>query len=155
MRFGESHGYEQNHLRDRAWQYRDYVIRSFNEDKPFNRMIVEQLAGDQTAPNNPDLEAATGFLVAGIHDTVGIQNIEGELQKRANDLEDMVATTGAAFLGLTVGCARCHDHKFDPIEQADYYRMQAAFAGVEHKERVLATEQEKKQHRQQGTTTFC
>jgi hypothetical protein len=143
VRFGESHGYEQNHLRERAWPYRDYVIRSFNQDKPFNRMVVEQLAGDQVARDDPAVEVGTGFLVAGIHDTVKIENIEGELQKRANDLDDVLSTTAAAFLGLTVNCARCHDHKFDPILQADYYRFQAVFAGVEHGERELATTAEK------------
>jgi mono/diheme cytochrome c family protein len=138
VRFGESNGYEQNHLRDNAWPYRDWVIRSLNEDKPFNRMIVEQLAGDQVAPGNTAIEAATGFLVAGPHDTVKIQNLEGEAQKRANHLDDMVAATASAFLGLTVHCARCHDHKFDPIQQKDYYRMQSAFAGVWHGERRWA-----------------
>jgi hypothetical protein len=146
VRYGESHGYEQNHLRDRAWPYRDYVIRAFNQDKPFTQMVLEQLAGDQIAPGDPDTEVATGYLVAGPHDTVKIENIEGELQKRANDLDDMVATTGAAFLGLTTGCARCHNHKFDPIPQADYYRLQAVFAGVQHGEREIATEAEKRRY---------
>ena len=143
IRFGESHGYEQNHLRKRAWPFRDYVIRFFNQDKPFSRMVLEQLAGDQIAPDEPEVAVATGFLVAGVHDTVKIENIEGELQKRANELDDMVLTTGAAFLGLTVNCARCHDHKFDPIPQLDYYRMQAAFAGVQHAERDLTTHEER------------
>ncbi|PYV38391.1 MAG: hypothetical protein DMG06_25760 [Acidobacteria bacterium] len=145
IRFGESHGYEQNHLRERAWPFRDYIIRSFNLDKPFSRLVLEQLAGDQIAPNDPEIEVATGFLVAGVHDTVPIANLEGQLQQRANDLDDMVLTTGAAFLGLTVNCARCHDHKFDPILQADYYRVQAAFAGVHHEERELATQAERDQ----------
>ena len=142
VRFGESNGYEQNHLRENAWPYRDWVIRSLNEDKPFSRMIVEQLAGDQVAPGDLAVEAATGFLVAGPHDTVKIQNLEGETQKRANHLDDMVAATASAFLGLTVHCARCHDHKFDPIQQKDYYRMQAAFAGVWHGERRWADARE-------------
>ena len=142
VRFGESNGYEQNHLRKNAWPYRDWVIDSFNEDKPFNRMIIEQLAGDQIAPGDPSVEAATGFLVAGPHDTVRIQNPEGEAQKRANHLDDMVTATASSFLGLTVHCARCHDHKFDPIKQKDYYRMQAAFAGVWHDERVWARAEE-------------
>ena len=142
VRFGESNGYEQNHLRTNAWPYRDWVIRSFNQDKPFNRMILEQLAGDQLAPGDPDVEAATGFLVAGPHDTVRIQNPEGEAQKRANHLDDMIAATASSFLGLTVHCARCHDHKFDPIQTKDYYRMQAAFAGVWHDDRVWATPEE-------------
>ena len=134
-RFGESNGYEQNHLRSNAWPYRDWVIRAFNEDKPFDRMILEQLAGDQVAPDDPEVQAATGFLVAGPHDTVGIKNPEGEAQKRANHLDDMIMGTASAFLGLTVHCARCHDHKFDPIPTKDYYRMQAALAGVWHGER--------------------
>jgi len=142
IRFGESHGYEQNHLRERAWPFRDYIIRSLNQDKPFSKMVLEQLAGDRLAPDDPDVTVATGFLVAGVHDTVKIENIEGELQKRANDLDDMVLTTSAAFLGLTVNCARCHDHKFDPIPQVDYYRLQAAFAGVQHAERELTTRKE-------------
>ena len=142
-RFGESNGYEQNHLRPRAWHYRDYVIRSFNQDKPFSQMVREQLAGDQLAPGNPDIEAATGFLVAGVHDTVGIQNLDGEMLKRANDLDDIITATAAGFLGLTVNCARCHDHKFDPIEQADYYRLAAVLSGVQHGERALATSAEK------------
>ncbi len=145
-RFGESNGYEQNHLRDTAWPYRDWVIRSFNQDKPFNRMILEQLAGDQLAPGDPEIEAATGFLVAGPHDTVKIQNAEGEAQKRANHLDDMIAGAASSFLGLTVHCARCHDHKFDPIQTKDYYRMQAAFAGVWHGERVWATPAEVDAH---------
>jgi hypothetical protein len=135
VRFGESNGYEQNHLRLNAWPYRDYVIRAFNADKPFDEFVIEQLAGDAVGRGDPDSEAATGFLVAGIHDTVGNQTLEGTLQQRANDLEDIVATVGATFLGLTVGCARCHDHKFDPIPQKDYYRMAAVFAGVRHGER--------------------
>lgn len=142
-RFGESHGYEPNHLRDRAWPYRDYIIQSFNSDKPFTQLVLEQLAGDQIAPEDPRVEAATGFLVAGVHDVVKIENLEGQLQQRANDLDDMVSTTGAAFLGLTVNCARCHDHKFDPILQSDYYRLQAVFAGVQHAERDLCTREEK------------
>ncbi len=146
VRFGESHGYERNHLRERAWPYRDYVIESLNQDKPFDRMILEQLAGDQIAPHDPKVEVATGFLVGGVHDDVKIENIEGQLQQRANDLDDMVLTTGAAFLGLTVNCARCHDHKFDPILQADYYRMQAAFSGVQHAERELCTLEEEEKH---------
>lgn len=138
VRFGESNGYEQNHLRPNAWPYRDWVINSFNADKPFNHMILEQIAGDQIAPDNPSIHAATGFLVAGPHDTVGIANRAGEAQKRANHLNDMIMGTASAFLGLTVHCARCHDHKFDPISNVDYYRLQAAFAGVWHGERTWA-----------------
>ncbi len=137
VRYGESHGYEQNHLRPNAWHYRDYVIRAFNADTPYPQFILEQLAGDVVSGGDPRIEAATGFLVAGIHDTVGIQTEEGTRQQRANDIEDIVSTTSAAFLGLTVGCARCHDHKFDPIPQRDFYRLAAVFAGVRHGERPL------------------
>ncbi len=139
VRFGESHGYEQNHVRPNAWPYRDYVIRALNRDLPFDRFLQEQLAGDVLAKGDPETEPATGFLVAGIHDTVGIQTVEATRQQRANDLDDMVCTTGEAFLGLTVGCARCHDHKFDPIPQADYYRLAAVFAGVRHAQRGLSS----------------
>jgi hypothetical protein len=152
VRYGESHGYEQNHLRPNAWPYRDYVIRALNEDRPYDRFIAEQLAGDVLGKGDPHIEAATGFLVAGIHDTVGIQTEEGTRQQRANDLDDIVSTTGAAFLGLTLNCARCHDHKFDPISQKDYYRMTAVFAGVRHGERPLTlrklTEAEQQQLRE-------
>ncbi len=135
-RFGESDGYEQNHLRANAWPFRDYVIRSFNEDKPFNQMILEQLAGDQLAVGNPAVEVATGFLVAGPHDTVGNDNKEGQLQQRADDLNDMITATASGFLGLTIHCARCHDHKFDPILQTDYYQLRAIFEGVRHADRI-------------------
>ena len=141
VRYGESSGYEQNHVRPNAWPYRDYVIRAFNSDKPYPRFIEEQLAGDVVASQSqqPEDSSATGFLVAGIHDTVGIQTDEGTRQQRANDLDDIVATTSGAFMGLSVGCARCHDHKFDPIPQKDYYRLTACFAGVRHGERPLPT----------------
>ncbi len=149
VRYGESHGYEQNHLRPNAWPYRDYVIRAFNQDTPYPQFIAEQLAGDVLGKDDPNIGAATGFLVAGIHDTVGIQTEEGTRQQRANDLDDIVSTTGAAFLGLTVGCAKCHDHKFDPIPQKDYYRLTACFAGVRHGERSLAVPAEQAQAQQE------
>lgn len=137
VRFGESNGYEQNHLRNEAWPFRDYVIRSFNEGKPFDQMVLEHLAGDQVAAGDPDVEVATSFLVAGPHDTVGNGDVAARLQARANDLDDMIMATCATFLALTANCARCHDHKFDPIKQTDYYRMQSVFAGVRHGKRPL------------------
>ncbi len=146
IRFGESHGYEQNHLRPNAWPFRDYLIRSFNAGKPFDRMILEHLAGDVIAGGDPDVEVGVGFLVAGVHDTVGNQAEAPRRQQRADDLDDMIAAAGSAFLGLTVHCARCHDHKFDPIEQRDYYRMAAIFNGVVHGERELAAAAEKERH---------
>jgi hypothetical protein len=139
IRFGESHGYEQNHIRPNAWPFRDYVIHAFNRDLPFNRFMMEQVAGDLLSPGNPEVEVATGFLVAGTHDTVGNSNLAATRQQRADDLDDIVNATASSFLGLTVNCARCHNHKFDPIEQADYYRIAAIFNGVNHAERTWAS----------------
>ena len=138
VRFGESQGYETNLPRPAAWPYRDYVIRAFNRDTPFPRFVLEQLAGDAEQRRDWLTQAATGFLVGGTHDIVGNQTIEGMLQQRADDLDDMITATGTTFLGLTIQCARCHDHKFDPIAQTDYYGFQAIFAGVNHAERELA-----------------
>src|SRR5947209_7055020 len=121
-----------NRPRDNAWPYRDYVIQAFNDDKPYDRFIIEQLAGDQVGA-----DAATGFLVGGPWDQVKSPDPVLTAQQRADELHDMVSTTGSAFLGLTVGCARCHDHKFDPIAQPDYYAVTAVFAGVQHGERTL------------------
>ena len=139
VRFAESHGYEMNTLRPNSWPYRDWVIRAFNHDIPYRQFVKEQLAGDVFGTDDSLTPAATGFLVAGAHDMVGNGTREGQLQQRSDDLFDMVATTSTAFLGLTVGCARCHDHKFDPIAQKDFYSMQAIFAGVEHAERDFLT----------------
>lgn len=149
-RYGDSHGYEQNHLRPNAWPYRDYVIRFFNEDRPFTDFVTEQLAGDVAAAGDPQREVATGFIVAGVHDTVGNQSEEGRRQQRTNDLDDMVSTTAEAFLGLTAGCARCHDHKFDPVPQRDYYRLAAVFAGFQHGERPAGRKAEASGERADG-----
>ncbi len=137
VRFAESHGYEMNTLRPNAWPYRDYVIQAFNDDRPYPQFVREQLAGDVVGKGDPLTEAATGFLVGGPHDLVGSAIPEAKLQQRMDDMADMVSLTGTTFLGLTVGCARCHDHKFDPITQKDFYGMQAVFAGVEHAERPV------------------
>ena len=127
VRFGESNGYETNTARPNAWPYRDWVIEALNDDMPYPQFVLEQLAGDQVG-----VDAATGFLVGGAHDSVSSPDIELTLAQRLNDLDDMLSTTATAFLGLTVGCAKCHDHKFDPIAQRDYYALQAVFAGVQH-----------------------
>ncbi len=132
VRFAESHGFETNQPRPNAWPYRDYVIRAFNDDKPYDQFIREQLAGDALG-----IDEATGFLVAGAWDSVKSPDPVLTAQQRADELHDMVATTGSAFLGVTVGCARCHSHKFDPIPQTDYYAIKAVFAGVQHGERRL------------------
>jgi len=150
IRYGESNGYEQNHLRPNAWPFRDYVVRSLNADKPYRRMILEQLAGDVVGKGDPEVEVATGFLVAGPHDTVGNQAEAAKRQQRADDYDDVVNATASAFLGMTVSCAKCHDHKFDPIMQADYYRMSAVFSGVVHGEREISTHARKAAYRAQA-----
>jgi hypothetical protein len=125
-RFAESDGFEHDSDRPAAYQYRDFVIRALNDDMPFNQFAQWQIAGDEIAPDNWQAMAATGFLTAGVFPT---QITEKEFEfTRYNQLDDMVSTTGNAMLGLTVGCARCHDHKFDPIPTSDYYRMAAVFA---------------------------
>ncbi|HEV3143198.1 MAG TPA: DUF1549 domain-containing protein, partial [Gemmataceae bacterium] len=124
-RFAESHGFEHDYDRPFAYHYRDFVIQALNNDLPFDKFVKWQLAGDEYEPNNPLAWMATGFLAAGVHSTQITKN-EVERQ-RYDELDDMLATTGTAFLGLTVGCARCHDHKYDPIPQADYYRMLSTF----------------------------
>ncbi len=145
-RFGESKGFERNVTVNNLWPYRDYVISSFNENKPFNRFIVEQLAGDVVGRGNPAIEVGTAFLVCGPYDDVGNQDKAQQQIIRANTLDDLITTTSNAFLGLTVNCARCHFHKFDPIPTEDYYRLRAAFEGVLHDERALATDAEKQRY---------
>ena len=132
VRFGETHGFETNRERPNAWHYRDYVIRSLNDDKPYDQFVKEQIAGDALGA-----DVATGFLVAGPYDLVKGQDPMLALTQRQDELADMINTTGTAFLGLTLGCARCHSHKFDPITQRDYYSIQAIFAGVQHADRAL------------------
>ncbi len=148
VRFAESHGYEMNTLRPNAWPYRDYVIGAFNRDTPYPQFVREQLAGDAVAGADPLGAAATGFLVGGPHDLVGNATLEGQLQQRMDDLSDMVSTTATTFLGLTIGCARCHDHKFDPITQKDFYSLQAVFAGVQHAEREIVMPGREEQRRE-------
>lgn len=149
VRFAESSGFERNRIRDNAWPFRDYVIDSFNEDKSFDQFIVEHLAGDQILPLEPRREIGTAFLVAGAYDDVGNQDPVAKKQIRANTLDDMIAATGSAFLGMSISCSRCHDHKFDPIEQADYYRMRAAFEGVRQGGRVITSAEQKRTDKEQ------
>ena len=132
IRFAESDGFETNHQRPNAWRFRDYVIDAFNDDMSYDRFVREQLAGDALGA-----DTATGFLVGGPTDIVSSPDPVLTAQQRADELDDMVSTTGAAFLGLTVGCARCHSHKFDPVSQREYYALTAVFAGVKHGERDL------------------
>ncbi len=118
VRFGESNGFERNVIIPNAWPYRDYVIQSLNDDKPFDRLILEHLAGDVIGAGDPDVEVGTTFLVCGPYDNVGNQDPVQAAQIRANTIDEIIRSTSEAFLGLTVGCSRCHDHKFDPISQA-------------------------------------
>ncbi|QDU23797.1 DUF1549 domain-containing protein [Urbifossiella limnaea] len=137
--YADSHGHDQDRFRPNAWPYRDYLIRSFNADTPYARFVREQVAGDVLYPGNPQALVATGFLAAGPWDESGLRDInENSLDRiAARNLErdDVVTSTMTTFAGLTVGCARCHDHKFDPVSQQDYYALQAVFAGVDKAER--------------------
>ncbi len=132
IRFAESNGFETNRERPNGWRFRDYVIAAFNQDKPYDQFIREQLAGDALGA-----DVATGFLVAGPVDIVGSPDPVLTAQQRADELDDMVSTTATAFLGITLGCVRCHSHKFDPIAHQEYYSMTALVSGVRHGERPL------------------
>ena len=143
IRFGESNGFERNFVIDDLWPFRDYVIKSINEDKPFDQLITEHLAGDVVGKDNPQVEVGSAFLVAGPYDDVGNQNIVAQRNIRAATLDDMITATSGAFLGLTINCARCHNHKFDPIPTEDYYRLRAAFEGSTHGRRVVATKEQR------------
>ena len=144
-RFAESHGYEQDYDRPYAYHYRDFLIQAFNRDLPFDTFLQWQLAGDEFAPQNPLALMATGFLGAGAFPT---QLTETEFESaRYDELDDMVTTTGVAFLGLSVGCARCHDHKFDPIPSSDYYRLAATFTTAIRSEIELDLQPEKNRQR--------
>ncbi|MEX0678800.1 MAG: DUF1553 domain-containing protein [Pirellulales bacterium] len=134
VRYADTHGFEVNTPREHAWPYRDYVIRAFNDDKPYDRFVFEQLAGDAVGE-----DAATGFLVAAAVLLPGQIGADDESKRlaRQDAIDEIIVGTSATFLGLTIGCARCHDHKFDPITQRDYYAVQAFFAGVEYGDREI------------------
>jgi Protein of unknown function (DUF1549)/Protein of unknown function (DUF1553)/Planctomycete cytochrome C len=137
--YADSHGQDQDRPRPNAWPYRDYLIESFNEDKSYQTFVLEQVAGDALWPDQPRAIVATGFLAAGPWDESGLRDIQEDSIDRQIarylDRDDMVSSTMSTFNALTVGCARCHDHKFDPITQADYYAIQADFAGIDKAER--------------------
>ena len=135
-RFAESAGYEQDHDRPDAWRYRDFVINAFNRDMPYNEFVRLQIAGDQLRPKDADAVLATGFVVAGVENL--IQSRKEFVRDRYDKVDDMVRTVSTGLLGLTVGCARCHDHKYDAILQRDYYHMAAAFAGTISQVRSVA-----------------
>ena len=125
-RYAESEGFKADETRPDAWRYRDYVIRSFNADKPYDRFVQEQLAGDELWPDEPDARIATGFN----RHYPDESNARDLMQRRQDILNDITDTVGSVFCGMTFACARCHDHKWDPITQADYYRLQAFFANT-------------------------
>ncbi len=139
-RFAESHGFEHDYDRPTAYHYRDFVIEALNSDLPYDEFVKWQLAGDEIRPNDPLALKATGFLAAGTHSTQITKN-QAE-KERYDELDDMVATTGTAFLGLTLGCARCHDHKYDPIPTKDYYRLASVFTTTVRSEMALPTDPE-------------
>ncbi len=128
VRYGDTSGFEQDPYLLYAWRYRDYVIESFNQDKPYDRFVKEQIAGDELFPDDPVAQSGTGYFTVGPNRDM-LYKVEDI--NRIETLTDYVDTTSSVFLGLTVGCARCHDHKFDPIPQRDYYRMQAIFVPAE------------------------
>lgn len=126
VRFAETSGYERDGEKPYAWRYRDYVIEAFNQDKPYNRFVLEQLAGDQLPNYSADAIVATGFYRLHVWDDEPDNTVESEF----DDLDDIMVATSGAFMGLTIGCARCHDHKFDPISQKEYYQLLAFFRSV-------------------------
>ena len=139
-RFAESHGFEHDYDRTTAYHYRDFVIQALNLDMPYDQFVQWQLAGDEIDPENPLALKATGFLAAGVHATqITANQVEKE---RYDELDDMASITGTAMLGMTVGCARCHDHKFDPIPQTDYYRWLSTFTTTVRSEPELDVDPE-------------
>jgi hypothetical protein len=126
VRYAETNGYERDDDKPQAWRYRDYVIRAFNEDKPYDRFVLEQLAGDELQPRTDEAITATAFYRLGVWD----DEPDDTRQAIFDGLDDMLSTTGSTFLGLTIGCARCHDHKFDPLLQEDYYSLLAFMRNV-------------------------
>ncbi|MBV8882067.1 MAG: DUF1549 domain-containing protein, partial [Planctomycetaceae bacterium] len=139
VHYADTHGHDQDRPRPNAWPYRDYVIRAFNDDKPYARFVEEQVAGDVLHPEDPQALVATGFLAAGPWDESSQMHIMADTvdKKIAQNLDrdDMLTATMSTFTGATVQCARCHNHKFDPISQAEYYALQSCFAGIDRANR--------------------
>jgi hypothetical protein len=146
VRYAESDGFRADYYRPNAWRYRDYVIDAFNRDKPYDLFVLEQLAGDEIAPDDPAALAATGYLRHGVYE-YNQRDAEGQWKAMQEDITD---TTADAFLALGMGCAKCHDHKFDPILQTDYYQLQAFFTNIGPQDQtVLATAEQQAAHREQ------
>ncbi len=139
--YADTHGFERDKLRPNAWPYRDYVIKAFNTDKPYNRFLQEQIAGDALWPDDRDAVVATGFLAAGPWDFVGqVETKSPVLRRRSRslDLDDMLTQVMTACTAITINCARCHDHKLDEIPQEDYYRLVSIFAGLKRGKRTIS-----------------
>ncbi len=155
VHFAETHGHDQDRPRENAWPYRDYLIDAFNEDKPYARFVREQVAGDILFPEDPDAVVATGMLAAGPWDESSLRDIrEDTLDReiaRYVDRDDVVTMVMATFTSTTVHCARCHEHKFDPISQADYYALQAVFAGIDKANRPYDPDPAVARRRQEWT----
>jgi len=137
-RFGESDGFERNNTRNNLWPYRDWVIKAINGDMPYDEFVRMQIAGDILKPGDPDGQKSVGFLVAGLHNTVVGGSEFMKKTARQDELEEIIGTVGQTFVGLTVNCARCHNHKYDPIKQKEYYQLTSAIAGVFHGERKVS-----------------
>ena len=149
VRFAESDGYEYDMHRPDAYRYRDYVVQSFNEDKPYDQFVKEQLAGDEIDTSNNTYLVASGFNRLGpLRKNAGNQDVASSKNEVLTEMTNIV---GSAFLGVTVGCARCHDHKFDPFRQTDYYRMQAHFAQLQPNDLVLASKEEQEAWKAKST----
>jgi len=154
--YADTHGFERDKRRDSAWRYRDYVIDAFNADTPYDRFLQEQIAGDVLWPDQPGAVIATGFLAAGPWDFVGqVETASDELRRAARglDLDDMATQVMTASMGMTVNCARCHDHKLDPISQEEYYQLWSVFAGVKRDERVVSEAASKEYESTKSTLT--
>ena len=141
VRYGESDGFERNFQREHAWPYRDWVIQALNDDLPYDEFVRRQLIGDLLA-DAPGMDARTGaaavgFWVAGVHNTVVGGSTRMKLLARQDELEEVLGTVGQTFVGLTFNCARCHDHKFDPISQREYYQLTSAISGLGHGEKTI------------------
>lgn len=139
--YADTHGFERDQRRDNAWRYRDWVIRALNADMPYDQFLRDQIAGDVLRPDDPDAVIATGFLAAGPWDFVGQAETPSPVLKRlarADDLDDMITQVMTAACGVTINCARCHDHKLDPISQREYYGLWAVFSGVKRGEREVS-----------------
>lgn len=154
VRYAETHGYDKDKPRSNAWPYRDYVIRSLNEDKPFDRFVQEQIAGDALFPGEPEGILGLGFIAAGPWDLIGHSEVgegkeDGRIAKHL-DRDEMVSAVFNVFTSTTVQCAQCHHHKFDPVKMEDYYRLHAVFAAVDRADRVytgLPPEKERERNR--------